>query len=118
MANTLTRTQLEALRQYLEYEASLEEVRLRLRGTLKFYVDPHGIKKVQSDENSGAPAARSGVTCQHLEVILQQLQDEYISEYELVECAKVLLLNHNVTDRDEDLTANWMNFADLKVTDS
>lgn len=117
MANTLTRTQLDALRQYLEYEASLEEVRLRLRGTLKFYVDPHGTKRVPSEEYSAAAAPRNGVTCQRLEVILQQLQDEYISEYELVECAKVLLLNHNETDGEEDLTANWMNFAELKVTD-
>jgi hypothetical protein len=51
-----------------------------------------------------------GVTLQHLQVLRQLLRDPLISEYELMECAKVLLLDNDNDWEGEDFnTKKWLN---------
>jgi hypothetical protein len=59
-----------------------------------------------------------GVPIQHLHTVRQHLRDPHVSEYELVECAKMLLLNdsYGEEDLDEDIDADWLSRISLDVT--
>ncbi len=46
---------------------------------------------------------------QHVQAIRHRLRSEDISEYEIVECAKMLLLNRTSGHGFEDLNEHWLN---------
>jgi hypothetical protein len=110
MAVTLAPAQLEVLRRYLEFEASLEEVRLQLRGILDFnFVAEYG--KRFMDCNFPPPIPGIRVTRQHLETALQRRRDRRISEQELVEWATMLFLNQAYfweEGEDGELIFEWL----------
>lgn len=62
------------------------------------------------------------VPVQHLHTVRQRLRDPCISGYELLECAKILLLNDSCADevKYEDINAEWLSRInlDLMRTDS
>jgi hypothetical protein len=89
MAHALTAAQFGVLSRYLRFEASIEEVGLIHREDLEVALMR---------------------TRQHLEVGLQYLQDQRMSEYDLVECVTMLVLNHGY-DWDgghEDASVKWL----------
>jgi hypothetical protein len=96
MADAPTPDQLDVLYLYLEFEASLEEARSRLRGM--------------------------SVTRQHLEASLRRRREQYISEHDLQECKAMLFLNHakDFDEKDEEVDSEWLNRVnlDLKPKDS
>jgi hypothetical protein len=59
---------------------------------------------------------------QHLHAVRQRLRDQFISEYELVECAKMLLLNHAYGHEaaNNAIPADWLTRInlDLQLRDS
>jgi hypothetical protein len=66
--------------------------------------------------------SEGNVPFQHLHTVRHRLRDPSISGYELVECAKMLLLSHanGVDIEDEYIGADWMSRIniDLKLRDS
>lgn len=59
----------------------------------------------------------SEVALQHREDIRRRLRYQFISEYELVECAKMLLLNDSCGEEsnDEGITADWLSRISLDL---
>jgi hypothetical protein len=109
VTDTLTPAQLEVLRRYLEFEAPLEEVRLKLRGILEFNFVAEDGKRFM-DCNFPPPKPGIRVTRQHLEAALQRRRDRRISEHELVEWATMLFLNQAYFWEGEDgeLIFEWL----------
>jgi hypothetical protein len=91
MANAITPSQLEVLRRYLDFEASLEEVCLKLRGVLEFEAaSEDGTRRMDCRFPPSASDAR--VARQRLEAALQRRQGQRVSEQELMEWATSLFL--------------------------
>jgi hypothetical protein len=57
------------------------------------------------------------VPFQHLHTMRQRLRDPSISGYELVECAKMLLLNDSDGEegKDEDINPDWLSRINLDL---
>jgi hypothetical protein len=91
MANALTPSQLDVLRRYLDFEASLEEVRLKLRGVLEFESE-NGTQRMDCNFPPSASDAR--VARHRLELALQRRQGQRMSEQELMEWATSLFFCH------------------------
>jgi hypothetical protein len=109
VAYMLAPAQFEVLRRYLEFEAPLEEVRLKLQGILEFNLVAESGKRF-IDCNFPTPKPGIRVTRQHLEAALQRRRDRRISEQELLEWATMLLLNQAYfwEGEDEELIFEWL----------
>ena len=93
MAYALTPSQLDVLRRYLEFEASLEEVRLKLRGVLEFEsAFEDGLQRV--DCNFPPSVSDAKVSGRRLEAALQRRRGQRMSEQELTEWATSLFFCH------------------------
>jgi hypothetical protein len=109
VACTLTPTQFEVLRRFLEFDASLEEVRVELLGIVNFnFIPERGNRWIDCNFPPPIPGIR--VTREHLEAGLQRRRDRRISEQELVEWTTMLLFNQAYfwDGEDEDLIFEWL----------
>jgi hypothetical protein len=93
MANAVTPSQLDVLRRYLDFEASLEEVRLKLQGVVEFEsASENGTRRMDCNFPPSTSDAR--VVRHRLELALQRRQGQRMSEQELMEWATSLFFCH------------------------
>jgi hypothetical protein len=116
MANALTPSQLNILRRYLDFEASLEEVRLKLRGVLEFESESEGATwGIECNFPPSVSDAR--VARQRLELALQRRRGQRMSEQELMEWATSLFFCHpfDWDIEDEGTNEDWIKNISLEL---
>jgi hypothetical protein len=116
MARALTQDQLDVLRRYLEFETSLQEVRLKLRGIVEFELaSEDGIR--QTGCNFPPPEPDAKVARRRLEAALQRQRGQRISEQELMEWATRLFFDHpyDWDVEDAETNADWLNNISLEL---
>jgi hypothetical protein len=116
MARALTLSQLDVLRRYLDFEASLEEVRLKLRGVVEFEsASEDGARRMNCNFPPSASDAR--VARHRLELALQQRRGQRMSEQELMEWATSLFFCHpyDWDIEDEGSNADWVKNISLEL---
>lgn len=116
MARALTSDQLDILRRFLDFEASLEDIRLKLREVREFELSSEdGVPRI----NCNFPAPEPGVTVarQRLESALQRRQGQHISEQELMAWATRLFFDHpyDWEIEEEDTNPTWLKNISLDV---
>ena len=114
MAKAVNSTQLEVLRRFVDFEASLEEVRLRLRGILEFEC---AFEDGARQCNLPPPEPGANVARQRLDAALQRRWGRRISEQELTEWATRLFFErpYDWEVEDEDTNADWLNHIGLHL---
>jgi hypothetical protein len=116
MANALTPPQLEILQRYLDFEASLEEVRLKLRGVLEFEsASEDGTRRMDCNFPPSASDAR--VARQRLEAALLSRRGQRMSEEELIEWATSLFFCHpyDWDIEDEGTDTDWVKKTTIEL---
>ncbi|HTW81113.1 MAG TPA: hypothetical protein VME23_16310 [Terracidiphilus sp.] len=119
----LTAEQLEVLRRFAMFEASLEELRSALAGVweIDFASTP-----MPPDKSATMRTAITGfrvpepgiiITREHISNALERKRFELITERDLVVWATVLLLNdaYALDPQDEDLIADWLNDISISL---
>ncbi len=113
---SLTAEQLEVLRRFALFEASLEEVRHSLAGVFGLDFEP-------KEHSQGEPWFRMAstgfrvpepgivITREHIANALERKRFELITERDLARWATMLLMNdaYSLDPGDEDLIADWLN---------
>jgi hypothetical protein len=110
---SLTPTQIDVLRRYALFEASIAEVREALAGTFDF--DLRHARRTASTLFR-VPEPGIVITRDHISNALERRRFELITERDLVEWATILLSNdaYILDPGEEDLIADWLN--DISVT--
>jgi hypothetical protein len=110
---SLTPTQIDVLRRYALFEASIAEVREALAGALDF--DLRHARRTASTLFR-VPEPGIVITRDHISNALERRRFELITERDLVEWATILLSNdaYILDPGEEDLIADWLN--DISVT--
>ena len=105
---SLTPNQIDVLRRYALFEASIEEVREALAGVFDFDLKP---TRRTATTSFRVPEPGIVITREHISNALERKRFELISERDLVEWATILLLNdaYVLNPGDEDLIADWLN---------
>jgi hypothetical protein len=119
----LTAEQLEVLRRFAMFEASLEELRSALAGVWEIEFES-GLKSAGPEKPmrtaSGhfrIPEPGIIITREHISNALERKRFELITERDLVVWATVLLLNdaYALDPQDEDLIADWLNDISISL---
>ncbi|MGD0910414.1 MAG: hypothetical protein ABR928_00885 [Terracidiphilus sp.] len=113
----LTAEQLEMLRRFALFEASLDELRTALAGVFEIEFEPRQetaddwMQKRRATGNFRVPEPGILITREHITNALERKRFELITERDLVVWATVLLLNdaYALDPGDEDLIAEWLN---------
>ena len=105
---TLTKEQLEVLRRFASFEASVEDVRRSLADVFEFDLEP---ERRTASVHFRVPEPGIAITRDHISKALEQKRLGLISERELVYWATMLLLNdaYEPDSKDEDFVAEWLN---------
>jgi hypothetical protein len=119
----LTAEQLEVLRRFAMFEASLNELRSALAGLWEIEFEsglkPAGSEKLMRTASGHFRIPEPGVliTREHISNALERKRFELITERDLVIWATVLLLNdaYALDPGDEDLIAEWLNDISLSL---
>jgi hypothetical protein len=114
---SLTRHQMEALRRFALFEASLDELRASLTGVfdLDFASSPIQGGKWAYMRTAltrfRVPEPGIVITREHIQNALERRRFDLISERDLVVWATLLLMNdaYALDPADEDLIADWLN---------
>jgi hypothetical protein len=119
----LTAEQLETLRRFALFEASLAELRASLAGLFDIEFEP---KRQTADSwtqrrraagNFRVPEPGIVITREHITNALERKRFELITERDLVIWATILLLNdaYALDPGDEDLIAEWLNDISINL---
>jgi hypothetical protein len=105
---SLTPSQIDVLRRYALFDASLAEVRQGLTGVFDFELKP---TRTTASTAFRVPEPGIVITREHIANALERKRFELVSERDLVEWATILLLNdaYVLDPGDEDLIADWLN---------
>jgi hypothetical protein len=110
---SLTPNQMDVLRRYALFEASIAEVRDALAGVIDF-----DLKHARRTASALFRVPEPGIviTREHISNALERKRFDLITERDLVEWATILLSNdaYILDPGDEDLIADWLN--DISVT--
>jgi len=112
---SLTADQLEMMRRFALFEASLQEMLSALKGVFAFDFKPNippGYSLFRAAETHfRVPEPGIVITREHIVNALERKRFELITERDLVVWATVLLLNDAYVwdPADEDLIAEWLN---------
>ncbi len=119
----LTELQLDVLRRFALFEASLDELRASLAGVFEIDFES-GLKSADNwalmrtaTAHFRVPEPGIVVTREHIANALERKRFELITERDLVAWATVLLLNDAYVwdPNDEDLIAEWLNDISLNL---
>jgi hypothetical protein len=104
---SLTPTQIDVLRRYALFEASIGEVRETMAGVFDF--DLRHARETAS-VHFRVPEPGIVITREHISNALERKRFDLISERDLVEWASILLSNdaYILDPGDEDLIADWL----------
>ncbi len=105
---SLTPNQIDVLRRYALFEASIAEVRDAMAGVFDF--DLRHARRTAS-AYFRVPEPGIVITREHISNALERKRFDLISEHDLVEWATILLSNdaYILDPGDEDLIADWLN---------
>ncbi len=109
---SLTADQLEVLRRFALFEASLDELRHALAGVFEFNFAPSVRSASRSaSANFRVPEPGIVITREHIVNALERKRFELVTERDLVMWATILLMNdaYALDPADEDLIAEWLN---------
>ena len=116
---SLTTDQLEVLRRFALFEASLEEVRSSLAGISEFNFAPQSVRSADRTAwtNFRVPEPGIVITREHIVNALERKRFELITEHDLTRWATMLLMNdaYSLDPADEDLIADWLNDISINL---
>jgi hypothetical protein len=104
----LNEEQLEVLRRFASFDASLEDVRRSLAGVFEFNLEPE-VRTASGHFRVPEPGVL--VTRDNISKALEQKRLGLMSERDLVYWATMILLNdaYEIDPSDEDFVADWLN---------
>ncbi len=122
----LTEAQLEVLRRYAMFEATLEELRRSLTGVFdfdfRFELQPAGSAPITRSASGRFRLPEPGIviTREHISNALERRRFDLISERDLADWATMLLMNdaYVLDPVDEDLIADWLNDISFNLSAS
>jgi hypothetical protein len=119
----LTPDQLETLRRFALFEASLDELRASLKGVFEIEFESKsesaGPARLMRTASSHFRVPEPGIiiTREHIANALERKRFDLITERDLVRWATILLLNdaYAFDPGDEDLIADWLNDISISL---